>query len=35
MPDVTFTVDPDVGHDAWTPSYGNAELYTWLLTHRR
>lgn len=30
-----FTVYPDVTHNAWTPAYDTAELYTWLLSHRR
>jgi predicted peptidase len=33
--DVRFTVYPDLGHDSWTPTYANPELYTWLLEHRR
>jgi predicted peptidase len=33
--DVRFTVYPGVGHDAWTATYANAELYRWLLQHRR
>jgi predicted peptidase len=28
---VRYTVYPDAGHDAWTPTYANPELYTWLL----
>jgi pimeloyl-ACP methyl ester carboxylesterase len=32
---VRFTVYPDSGHDAWTETYGNPELYTWLLSHAR
>lgn len=30
-----FTVYPDAGHDAWTETYANAELYAWLLKQRR
>jgi len=30
-----FTVYPNTGHDAWTATYENAELYEWLLQHRR
>lgn len=26
-----FTIYPEAGHDSWTESYNNAELYTWLL----
>ncbi len=33
--DVRFTVYPGVGHDSWTPTYDNPELYDWLLAHRR
>ena len=33
--DVRLTVYPDAGHDSWTPTYQNPELYTWLLEHRR
>lgn len=32
---VRYTVYPGVGHDAWTPTYANAELYQWFLAHRR
>jgi len=31
---VRFTVYPDAGHDAWTETYNNPELYTWLLAQR-
>jgi len=30
-----LTVYPDAGHDSWTESYDNQELYDWLLEHRR
>ena len=30
-----LTVYPDAGHDSWTESYDNSELYDWLLEHRR
>lgn len=30
-----LTVYPDTGHDSWTETYANDELYTWLLSHRR
>ncbi|OZC04528.1 hypothetical protein BSZ36_01170 [Rubricoccus marinus] len=33
--DVRFTVYPDAGHDAWTETYANPEVYAWLLSHRR
>lgn len=32
---VRFTLYPDAGHDAWTRTYDDPELYRWLLTHRR
>jgi predicted peptidase len=32
---VRFTVYPDAGHDAWTPTYGNPELYSWFLQQSR
>ena len=31
----TFTRYPDAGHDSWTASYDNPELYEWLLSHQR
>ena len=33
--DVTWTVYPGVGHDSWTQTYANPELYAWFLKHRR
>lgn len=33
--EVTFTVYPNVGHDAWTRTYGNPQLYQWLLSKSR
>jgi predicted peptidase len=30
-----FTLYPNAGHDAWTPTYANEEIHTWLLAHRR
>lgn len=33
--DVKFTRYPDAGHDCWTRSYDNAELYEWFLQHKR
>jgi predicted peptidase len=32
---VKFTVYPEAGHDAWTETYDNDELYAWLLEQRR
>lgn len=33
--DVTFTLYPDAGHDSWTETYQNPELYKWLLSKSR
>ncbi len=33
--DVKFTRYEGVGHDCWTQSYDNPELYTWFLSHKR
>lgn len=33
--DVKLTVYPEAGHDAWTETYNNPELYEWLLKHQR
>jgi len=30
-PDVKFTIYPEAGHDAWTETYNNPELYEWFL----
>lgn len=32
---VRFTVYPEAGHDAWTETYANPELYAWFLSHHR
>lgn len=32
---VKLTVYPEAGHDAWTETYKNEELYRWLLSHTR
>lgn len=29
-----FTVYPGVGHDSWTQTYANPELYQWFLQHK-
>ena len=31
---VLFTVYPEAGHDAWTETYADPKLYTWLLEQR-
>lgn len=33
--DVRLTRYPGVGHDSWTQTYDDPELYDWLLSHRR
>ena len=33
--DVKFTVYPGVGHDSWTQTYNNPELYDWFLQHNK
>jgi predicted peptidase len=33
--DVKFTVYPEAGHDSWTETYNNPELYEWLLQQKR
>ncbi len=32
---VKFTVYPDAGHDSWTETYNNPEIYTWLLEQKK
>jgi predicted peptidase len=32
---VKFTVYPGVGHNSWTQTYNNPEVYTWLLSHHK
>ncbi len=32
---VTFTIYPEAGHDIWTETYDNPELYEWFLKHQR
>jgi hypothetical protein len=34
-PDVKLTIYPEAGHDSWTETYDNPELYEWLLRHER
>lgn len=33
--DAKITVYPEAGHDSWTETYENPELYKWFLEHRR
>ncbi len=30
-----LTIYPDAGHDSWTETYNNQELYDWFLEHRK
>lgn len=32
---IKFTVYPEAGHDAWTETYANPDLYDWLLQQKR
>ncbi len=32
---VKFTVYPEAGHDSWTATYDNPDLYKWLLEQKR
>ena len=32
---VKLTIYEGVGHNSWTQTYANPELYKWLLKHRR
>lgn len=32
---VRFTVYPEAGHDSWTETYNNQEIYTWLLDQKK
>lgn len=31
---IRYTEYPDAGHDSWSATYANPDLYTWLLDHR-
>jgi predicted peptidase len=33
--DVKYTLYPNLGHDSWTVTYANPELYEWFLSHRK
>jgi predicted peptidase len=33
--EVKFTVYPEAGHDSWTETYNNPELFKWLLAQKR
>lgn len=32
---IRYTAYPDAGHDSWTETYNNPDLYTWFLSHSR
>ncbi|MBN1384144.1 MAG: discoidin domain-containing protein [Elusimicrobia bacterium] len=32
---VKFTIYPEAGHDSWTETYDNPELYKWFLEHKK
>lgn len=32
---VRFTIEADMGHDAWTRIYGGEDVYNWLLSHNK
>jgi predicted peptidase len=32
--EVRYKIYPEAGHDAWTATYANPELYEWFLAHR-
>jgi predicted peptidase len=34
-PNVKFTVYPDAGHDSWTQTYDNPEVWKWLFEQTR
>ena len=33
--DVKLTIYPDTGHNSWTKTYDNPQLYEWFLQHER
>ena len=35
LAETKLTIYPEAGHDSWTESYADPELYAWLLRHRR
>ncbi|MFV0419922.1 MAG: prolyl oligopeptidase family serine peptidase [Dysgonomonas sp.] len=34
-PNVKFTIYPKAGHDSWTETYNNEEVYKWMLSQKR
>lgn len=33
--DIKFTIYPEAGHDSWTETYANPDLYEWFLSHQK
>jgi predicted peptidase len=33
--DAKLTIYPETGHDAWTATYKNADVFAWMLSHTR
>lgn len=33
--EIKFTIYPEAGHDSWTETYNNPELYSWFLSHEK
>lgn len=34
-PNVNFTIYPEAGHDSWTETYNNEDVYKWMLSQKR
>lgn len=34
-PDLKFTIYSEAGHDSWTETYNNEDVYKWMLSHKR
>ena len=32
---VKFTIYPEAGHDSWTETYNNPEVFEWMLQQKR
>lgn len=32
---VKFTIYPEAGHDSWTSTYENPDVFAWLMTQKR
>ncbi len=33
--DVKLTIYPEAGHDSWTETYNNSDIYTWLFSQQK